>query len=85
MPVRRYKQNVKKSYKRYSTWDYSVLYSALSTYHWSSRYNERSIYAAVDRLNVAVTQTIDFAVRYGYFKKYNYTAWFSGKCTAYIG
>jgi hypothetical protein len=36
-----------------------VLYNALSTYDWSSLNNETSVDAAVDRLNVPVTQAID--------------------------
>jgi hypothetical protein len=39
-----------------------VLYVALAAYIWSSLYNEISDVAAVDRLNVAVTQAIDLAV-----------------------
>jgi hypothetical protein len=55
MPVQRYKQTCNISYKRYSAEDYAVLYNALSIYDWSSLYNETSVEAAVDRLNVAVT------------------------------
>jgi hypothetical protein len=56
----------------------------LSTYDWSSLYNETSVDAAADRLNVAVTQAIDLAVPSGYSKKHNYPAWFSAKLEAYI-
>jgi hypothetical protein len=80
MPVRRYK----KSYKKYSSWHYLVLYNALSTYDWSSLYNDTSTDAAVDRLNVAVTLVIDLAVPSGYIKQHKYPAWFSGKVKAYI-
>jgi hypothetical protein len=51
--------------------DYAVLYNALSTYDWSSLYNETSADAAVDRLNVAAPS--------GYIKKHTYPTWFSGK------
>jgi hypothetical protein len=44
---------------------------ALSTYDWSSLYNEISVDAAVDRLNFVVTQTINLAVPPGYIKKIN--------------
>jgi hypothetical protein len=36
-----------------------VLYNALSTCNWTSLYNETSVDAAVDKLNVAVTQATD--------------------------
>jgi hypothetical protein len=62
MPVRRSKQNFISSYKRFSAGDYAVLHNALSTYDWSSLYNETSPDAAVDKLNVAVIQTIYLAV-----------------------
>jgi hypothetical protein len=52
-----------------------VLYDALAAYIWSSLHNETSADAAVDRLNIAVTQAIDLAVPSGYIKKH----WFSGK------
>jgi hypothetical protein len=56
MAVRWYKQNVYISYKRFSAGDYAVFYNVLSTYDCSSRYNETSVDAAVDSLNVAVIQ-----------------------------
>jgi hypothetical protein len=59
MPVGHYKHNCNISYKRFSAGDYAVLYNALSNYDRSSLYNETSVDAAVDRLNVAVTQAID--------------------------
>jgi hypothetical protein len=40
--------------------------------------------AAVDRLNVAVTQATDLALPSGYIKMYIYTALFSGKSKACI-
>jgi hypothetical protein len=58
IPVRHHKQNFNISYERYSAKDYVVLYNALSTYIWSSLYNETSVDAAVNRLNVAVTQAM---------------------------
>jgi hypothetical protein len=60
-----------------------VLYNALATYVWSSLYNETSVNAAVDRLNIAVTQAIDLAVSSGYTKKDKYPALFSGILNAY--
>jgi hypothetical protein len=56
----------------------------LATYVWSSLYNETSVNAAVDRLNVAVIQAIDLAVPSGYIKAHKYSAWFCGKLNAYI-
>jgi hypothetical protein len=61
-----------------------VFYNVLSTYDRTSLCNEISDDAAVDRLNVAVTQTIDLAVPSGYIKKHKYPAWFSGKLKVYI-
>jgi hypothetical protein len=61
-----------------------VLYNALSNYDCSSLYNETSVYAAVDRLNVVVTQALDLAVPSGHIKKHKYSAWFSGKLKTYI-
>jgi hypothetical protein len=66
MPLRRFKQNCNISYKRHSAGNYAVLYNVLSNYDWSSLYNETSVDAAVDRLNVAVTQAIHLAVPSGY-------------------
>jgi hypothetical protein len=54
MPVQRYKENFNISYKRFSAGDCAVLYNSLSTYDWSSLYNETSVDAAVDRLNAVV-------------------------------
>jgi hypothetical protein len=59
MTVPPYKQNFNIPYKRFSSEDYSVLHTVLSTHYWSSLYNEISVDAAIDRLNVAVTQAID--------------------------
>jgi hypothetical protein len=55
MPVRRYKQHFNASNKRFSAGDYAMLYNALSSYDSSALYNEISVDAAVDSLNVAVT------------------------------
>jgi hypothetical protein len=81
MPVRRYKLNCNIYFKRFSAGDY---YNAFSKYDWSSLYNETSVDAVVDRLNVAVTQAIDLAIPCGYIKKYKYPVWFSGKLKSYI-
>jgi hypothetical protein len=74
MPVRRSKQNCNISYKRFSAGDYALLYNAVSNYDRSSLYNETSVDAAVDRLNVAATQAIDLAVPSGQIKKHKYPA-----------
>jgi hypothetical protein len=47
-------------------------------------YNETFVDAAVDGLNVAVTQATDLALPSGYIKMYIYSALFSGKLKAYI-
>jgi hypothetical protein len=65
MSGRRYKQNCDVSYKRFSAGNYAMLSNSLSTFDWSSLYNETSVDAAV-----AVTQAIDLAVPSGYFKKH---------------
>jgi hypothetical protein len=75
-PVRRSKQNCNIFCKRFSAGNYAVLYNSLSTYNWSSLYNETSVDAAVDRLNLAVIQAIDLAVPSGHIKKHKYPAWF---------
>jgi hypothetical protein len=84
MPVRRSKQNFNISYKRFSAGDYAALYNAPSTYDWSSLYNETPVDAAVDRLNIAVTQVIDFTVPSVHIKMHKYPAWFPEKLKAYI-
>jgi hypothetical protein len=43
-----------------------------------------SVDSAVDRVNVAVTQAIYFAVTSGYIQGHKCPAWFSGKLKAYI-
>jgi hypothetical protein len=70
--------------KRFSGGEYTVLYSALSVYDWSSLYKEISLDAAVDILNVAVTQTKDLALPSGYIKQYKNPNGFSGKLKFYI-
>jgi hypothetical protein len=84
MPDPRYKQNFNIFYKGYSSGDYAVLYDALSTHDWSSLYNEISVNAAVDRVDVAVTQAVDLALPSGYIKMHKYPARFTGKLNAYI-
>jgi hypothetical protein len=84
MPVRHYNQNFIISNYGFSAGDYAALYIILSTYDWSSLYNETSVDAAVDRLNVAVTQAVDSAVPSGYIKKHKYPAWISVKLIACI-
>jgi hypothetical protein len=54
MSVWRYK-NFNITNKRFSAADYAVLYNALSANDSSSQYNETSVDAAVDSLNVAAT------------------------------
>jgi hypothetical protein len=71
MPVRRFKQNFNIVYKILSAGDYAVVFNALSSYDWSSLYNETSDNAVVDRLNDPVTKSIDLAVPYGYVKNTN--------------
>jgi hypothetical protein len=80
MPVLCSKRNCNIFYKTSSAGDYTVPCNALSNYDWSLLYNETSIDAAVDRLNVAVTQAIDLAVPSGH----KYPTWFSGKLIACI-
>jgi hypothetical protein len=47
------------SYKRFCARVYTVLYNALSAYSWPSLSNETSVEAAIDRLNIDVTQATD--------------------------
>jgi hypothetical protein len=47
-----------------------VLYNTLSNYDWSSLCNETSVDAAIGRVNVVATQTIDLAVSSGHTKKH---------------
>jgi hypothetical protein len=60
-----------------------VLYNALSN-DWYSLYNKTSADATINRLNFALTQTIDLAVHSGNIKKTNYPIWFSGKLKFYV-
>jgi hypothetical protein len=55
-----------------------VLYRALSN-DWHSLYNKTSADAAVNRLNVALTQTIDLAVHSANIKKLNILLGFLAK------
>jgi hypothetical protein len=84
MPVRRYKHNFNISYKRFSAGDDAVLCNALCTCDCSSLYlyNETSVDDAVERLNVAVTQTIGLAVPSVHFKEKNYFYRRHKKCKA---
>jgi hypothetical protein len=83
MPVQCTKQNFNISCKRFSATDYAVLYNALYTNDWPSPYNKTSVDAAIERLNVIVTQAIDLAVHSGNSKKHKYP-WFSGKLKFYF-
>jgi hypothetical protein len=84
MSVRRSKQNCNVSHKRVPAGEYAVQYNALSNCDWPSLYNDTSADAAIERLNVAVSQTLDLAVPCGQIKKHKYPAWFSGKLKAFI-
>jgi hypothetical protein len=53
-----------------------VPYNVLSTYDWSSLYDEISVDSAVDRLNVVVRKAIDLSVPSGHIKKHKYPACF---------
>jgi hypothetical protein len=75
--IRRSKQNCNVSRKRFPAGDCAVHY-APSNCDWSSRYNDTSADAAVESLNVAVTQTLDLVVPCGHIKKHEYPARFSG-------
>jgi hypothetical protein len=79
MSVRLYEQNFHISCKRYFAGDYVVLCKSLSVYDWSSLYNEMSVNAAVNRLNVALTLALSSAVLSGNIIKHKYSIWFSGK------
>jgi hypothetical protein len=63
---------------------YALLYNALSIYDWSFLYNEMAVYAAIGRLNVAVTQAVHLAVPSGYIRKHKHPPWFPGKLKCYI-
>jgi hypothetical protein len=60
-----------------------MLYNTLSTYDWSSLYNETSVDAVVDRLTVAVTQTIEKAIPTGCIKRCKFPIWFSNELKSY--
>jgi hypothetical protein len=72
------------SYKRFSVVDYAMLCNDLSNYDWPSLYNETSVDAAVDRINVAITQAADLVVPTKHIIKHKYPSWISGKLEAYI-
>lgn len=61
-----------------------MLYNTLTTYDWSSLYNETSVDAAVARLIVTVTQAILKAVRTVSLKKSKFPVWFSENIKYYI-
>jgi hypothetical protein len=61
-----------------------VLYSALSVYDWSSLYKKTSPDAAVDTLNIAVTENKKLALPSVYIKKYKNPNRFSGKLKFYV-
>ncbi|PNF19791.1 hypothetical protein B7P43_G14658 [Cryptotermes secundus] len=84
IPLRQSNQNFSTPCKLYSAGDYALLYNALFTYDWSALYNETSVDAAVDQLNIAVMQAINLAVPSGWVKKRKYPIWFSGRLIAYV-
>jgi hypothetical protein len=61
-----------------------LLYNTLTTYDWSSLYNETSVDSAVARLIVTVTQAILKAVRTVSLKKSKFPVWFSENIKYYI-
>jgi hypothetical protein len=60
-----------------------VLHNAFSAYGWSSLYNDASVDATVDRLNVSLTQDTDLAIPSEDTKKHKYPPRFSGKLKCY--
>jgi len=49
-------------FRKCSSGDHVLLHNTISTYNWSSLYNDASVNAAVDILFVVVTQTIETTV-----------------------
>jgi hypothetical protein len=78
MPDGHSKQKFNIYFKRFSAGNYEVSYNVLSTYDWSSLYNEICVDAAVDRLSV-VTQPIYLAVHSGHTEKRKCAACFFWK------
>jgi hypothetical protein len=72
------------SFRRHSSGDYLMLYNTVSTYVWSSVYNETPVDAAVDRLIVAVTHAIAASVPTGCTKECIFPVWFSNELKFYI-
>jgi hypothetical protein len=71
------------SFRMYSSGDYLMLYNTLSTYDWSSVYNETSV-DAVDRLPVAVTPAIAMSVPNGCTNRCKFPVWFSSELKSYL-
>jgi hypothetical protein len=72
------------SFRKYYSGDYLTLYNTLSTYDWSSVYNETSVDAAVDRLTVPVTHAIAMSVPTGYTNRCKFPVRFSSEFKSYI-
>jgi hypothetical protein len=84
LPTRRSNLLSNISFRKYSSGNYLMLYNTLSTYDWSSLYNEISVDAAVDRLTVAVTHSIAKAIPTGCIKRCKFPVWFSNELKSYI-
>jgi hypothetical protein len=84
LPTRRSNMLSGISFRKYSSGDYLMLYDTLSTYDWSSVYNETSVDAAVDRLTVAVTHAIAMSVPTGCTNRCKFPVWFSSELKSYI-
>jgi hypothetical protein len=84
LPTRRSNMLSSISCRKYSSGDYLMLYNALSTYDWSSVYNESSVDAAIDRLSVGVTLAIAMSVPTGCTNRCKFPVWFSSKLKSYM-
>ena len=83
LPIRKSNQLSNISFRKYSSGGYLLLYNTLTTYDWSSLYNETSFDTAVARL-VTVTQAIIKAVPTMSIKKSKFPVWFSENLKYYI-
>jgi len=63
-------------YRKYAGGNYSRLYNALN-YKWSQAYDNTSVYAAVDSMNVALLYAVDQSVPCGSFRITKYPSLFS--------
>jgi hypothetical protein len=85
LPVANSKQSAVRSFRKFSSGDYGLLYHILSTTDWSCVYGTSSVDSAVDCLNAVVQGAMELAIPRGVIKSNSkFPHWYSNSLRSYI-